>query len=561
MTFSLNDKDLHFRNECCDHQHLSGCPKCLQLSDLLDEIKRRVQLLETENIEDLYNEILFKTSNAIDNIVEWKKHIVRSKNQLRAKNHVISSLDGSKAIVMLDWAMKFLPQKFREGQTDWFGKRGVNWHIAVCLINGESGLQAMTDVHLFPSPVAQDAFTTASILCDIVSDLSTLKPEIKDVSFWSDNAGCYKSTLTLAMIYANLGPILSSYNFSEAQDGKGACDRKASHIKAEIKRYVNEGHNVLDANEMKKAIDSRNNKNYKCKIVEIDGRVLKPSVKAIPSISSFSDFNYSQHGLTVLKAYGIGNGKLIKWDQIYDCTKKMSVCLKVVDFSENITFTDIKVKYSEARQGLRESNNEEGHCSEEEDGNQDMDAVGDEENSLNEGGMLCCPVDGCVKSFIKHKNLEDHLLIGNCKFKLKNEPTLDMTKNMYLTKVTSKVEKTYSLSSDTVVVQENITEGWALKTRKPPTLFSKEQKLYLDEKFKIGETTGKKEDPITVSQEMRTTKVKGKRRFKMSEFLTSQQIGSYFSRVSRKKVEDNMPATIEEHLSSVREEILTKLND
>lgn len=252
MTFSLNDKDLHFRNECCDHQHLSGCPKCLQLSDLLDEIKRRVQLLETENIEDLYDEILLKTANAIDNIVEWKKHIVRSKNQLRAKNHVISSLDGSKAIVMLDWAMKFLPRKFREGQTDWFGKRGVNWHIAVCLINGESGLQAMTYVHLFPSPVAQDAFTTASILCDIVSDLSTLKPEIKDVSFWSDNAGCYKSTLTLAMIYANLGPILSSYNFSEAQDGKGACDRKASHIKAEIKRYVNEGHNVLDANDMKK---------------------------------------------------------------------------------------------------------------------------------------------------------------------------------------------------------------------------------------------------------------------------------------------------------------------
>ncbi|CAC5360101.1 unnamed protein product [Mytilus coruscus] len=38
----------------------------------------------------------------------------------------------------------------------------------------------------------------------------------------------------------------------KAQDGKGACDRKASHMKAEIKRYVNEGLNVLDANDMKK---------------------------------------------------------------------------------------------------------------------------------------------------------------------------------------------------------------------------------------------------------------------------------------------------------------------
>ncbi|CAC5416588.1 unnamed protein product [Mytilus coruscus] len=184
------------------------------------------------------------------------------------------------------------------------------------------------------------------------------------------------------------------------------------------------------------------------------------------------------------------------------------------------------------RQGLRESNNEEENLSEEKE-DQNKEAVGDEESSPNEGGMLCCPVDGCVKSFIKHKNLDDHLLFGNCKFKLKNEPTVDMTKNMYLTKVTSKVEKTYSLSSDTVVAKENISEGRALKTRKPPTLFSKEQKLYLDEKFNIEETTGKKEYPISVAQEMKTTNLKGKRRFKMSEFLTSQQIASYFSRVSR----------------------------
>ncbi|CAC5385451.1 unnamed protein product [Mytilus coruscus] len=105
MTFYLNDKDLHFKNECCNHQHLSGYPKCLQLSDLLEEIIKRVQILESENIEDMYDEILFKTSNAIDNTVEWKKQIVRSKNQLRTKNHIMSALNGSKAIVMLDWAI------------------------------------------------------------------------------------------------------------------------------------------------------------------------------------------------------------------------------------------------------------------------------------------------------------------------------------------------------------------------------------------------------------------------------------------------------------------------
>ena len=25
--------------------------------------------------------------------------------------------------------MKYLPRKYRESQTDWFGKRGIPWHI------------------------------------------------------------------------------------------------------------------------------------------------------------------------------------------------------------------------------------------------------------------------------------------------------------------------------------------------------------------------------------------------------------------------------------------------
>ena len=34
-------------------------------------------------------------------------------------------------------------------------------------------------------------------------------------------------------------------DFSDPQGGKGACDRKAATVKAHVRRYVNEGHNVV----------------------------------------------------------------------------------------------------------------------------------------------------------------------------------------------------------------------------------------------------------------------------------------------------------------------------
>ena len=36
-------------------------------------------------------------------------------------------------------------------------------------------------------------------------------------------------------------------DFSDPQGGKGPCDRKAATIKAHVRRYINEGHDVLTA--------------------------------------------------------------------------------------------------------------------------------------------------------------------------------------------------------------------------------------------------------------------------------------------------------------------------
>jgi Arf-GAP/Rho-GAP domain/ANK repeat/PH domain-containing protein 3 len=93
-------------------------------------------------------------------------------------------------------------------------------------------------------------------------------------------------------------------------------------------------------------------------------------------------------------------------------------------------------------------------------------------------------------------------------------------------------------SSDTLLLNryDMLPQGWALRTTKSSKRFNERQKSYLNEKFNIGNKTGHKLDPVTVSQDMRFAKDQdGNRRFTLNEFLTPQQIQSYFSRKASKQ--------------------------
>lgn len=69
--------------------------------------------------------------------------------------------------------------------------------------------------------VSQDSGATARIILDVIDDLQTILPAVKEFHLFSDNAGCYKSTETLITLRSHVGEKLKTYNFSEAQDGKG----------------------------------------------------------------------------------------------------------------------------------------------------------------------------------------------------------------------------------------------------------------------------------------------------------------------------------------------------
>ncbi|CAG2226589.1 unnamed protein product [Mytilus edulis] len=70
---------------------------------------------------------------AVEGITELQKHLLRSNNQELARTDIAKEMNVNDVIITCDWAMKFLPRRYREGQMDWFAKRGINLHVSVSL--------------------------------------------------------------------------------------------------------------------------------------------------------------------------------------------------------------------------------------------------------------------------------------------------------------------------------------------------------------------------------------------------------------------------------------------
>ena len=99
---------------------------------------------------------------------------------------------------------------------------------------------------------------------------------------------------------------------------------------------------------------------------------------------------------------------------------------------------------------------------------------------------------------------------------------------------------------------QTVEMGWALKAKRKRTAFTKRQKEYMTEKFNIGKISGCKIDPNTAADDMRLSG-----RFERVEFLTGQQIGSFFSRLAQK---DKKMDEVTDLQAAEKEDTKMKLN-
>lgn len=142
------------------------CGPCLELQHAYEAIQEKIDEITDPQQKEEYQYIL---DYAKDAIFEWQKHIIRTINQNHAKDDLMWNNDEDDVYIHMDWAMKYLVEKYRESQRDWYGKRGLPWHITAVFIRraSDNALFYRFYVHVFDQK-KQDANTVIAILQDVL---------------------------------------------------------------------------------------------------------------------------------------------------------------------------------------------------------------------------------------------------------------------------------------------------------------------------------------------------------------------------------------------------------
>ena len=309
--YALSDGSEAHLKQPCDHDHTDQCDRCEGLRETVAEIERVLNDTKFPSDEDK-DEAVFMFQTAKSAIQSWKSHFLRSTNQDQARLDALDQLDEKTVLIVNDWAMKFLPQRYRESQADWFGKRGISWHISVVYRRMGGVLQWQGFIHIVQS-CKQGSSAVVGIMQDVLRTIKFENNEIEKAYFRQDNAGCYHSSSTILscpVISACTGVKICHIDFSDPQGGKGAADRLAATCKSHVRIFINEGNDVTTAQQLKEALMSHGGIEGVRVVAMNDVNEISLVEEKIPSISKLNNFAFdAADSVTAWRAYGIGDGK------------------------------------------------------------------------------------------------------------------------------------------------------------------------------------------------------------------------------------------------------------
>ena len=116
--FSLSDPHNDIFAQHCDHTHDMSCPSCSQLDEISSNVMSMINSPNLSLTDEQQSQVTFDVTHAVEAIANWKAHMLRTVNQEQAKEETLGALDDQSVFVIMDWAMKYLPQRYREQMSD-----------------------------------------------------------------------------------------------------------------------------------------------------------------------------------------------------------------------------------------------------------------------------------------------------------------------------------------------------------------------------------------------------------------------------------------------------------
>ena len=122
--FSLSDPNNDAFAQHCDHTHDMSCPSCSQLDEVLSNVMSMINSPKLTLTDEQQSQVTFDVTHAVETIANWKAHMLRTLNQEQANQETLGALNDQSVLVIMDWAMKYLPQRYREQMSDFYRKGG-----------------------------------------------------------------------------------------------------------------------------------------------------------------------------------------------------------------------------------------------------------------------------------------------------------------------------------------------------------------------------------------------------------------------------------------------------
>ncbi|KAL9973184.1 hypothetical protein ACROYT_G019602 [Oculina patagonica] len=248
------------------------------------------------------------------------------------------------------------------------------------LMLARAGLLELTEEQI--KNMMQNWYAVCSIIENTLEALKKEHPHITQVNFRSDEAGCYYNNFLVAAVRDagnRVGITVTRYDFYEPQYGKDVCDRILCPMKSAIRRYCNEGHDVLSAKDMRTALSERPVRGTTASVCSVNESQKTLEVKMTDHFSRYHNFQCESNGIRIWRAYNVRQGRLIPYQDII--VKPQGPTDLVID----VDFFPVK----ETR--IHDATSTDG-----------------EETS----GLFSCPEPGCQMVFKKVSELENHLDVG-----------------------------------------------------------------------------------------------------------------------------------------------------